>query len=49
MTKALKDFVNNEGNGCLPVRGELPDMIADTSSYIKLQQMYEIILSLDLN
>ncbi|XP_044734118.1 NEDD8-activating enzyme E1 regulatory subunit [Chrysoperla carnea] len=40
MAKALNDFVNNEGNGCLPVRGSIPDMTADTASYINLQQIY---------
>jgi len=39
MAKALKHFIDNEGNGKLPVRGTLPDMIADTFKYISLQQM----------
>lgn len=39
MARALKDFVNNEGCGKLPVRGTLPDMIADTYKYISLQQL----------
>ncbi|XP_026823150.1 NEDD8-activating enzyme E1 regulatory subunit [Rhopalosiphum maidis] len=40
MIKALKDFVDNEGCGKLPVRGTLPDMTADTFKYISLQQLY---------
>lgn len=39
LTKAVRDFVENEGNGCLPLRGSLPDMTANTYSYITLQQM----------
>lgn len=39
MARALKDFVDNEGNGRLPVRGTLPDMVADTFKYISLQQL----------
>ncbi|CAH1390420.1 unnamed protein product [Nezara viridula] len=40
LTKAVRDFVENEGEGCLPVRGTLPDMTADTNRYIALQQIY---------
>lgn len=46
MAKALKDFVDNEGCGRLPVRGTLPDMVADTYKYISLQQLYAFHLSL---
>ncbi|GIX87298.1 NEDD8-activating enzyme E1 regulatory subunit [Caerostris extrusa] len=41
LAKALKEFVNNEGQGCLPVRGIIPDMTSDTQSYIKLQNIYK--------
>lgn len=41
MARALKEFVNNEGGGCLPVRGVIPDMTSDTNSYIKLQNIYK--------
>lgn len=41
LVKALKEFVNSEGNGCLPVRGVIPDMICDTQSYVKLQNIYK--------
>ncbi|GLV33977.1 beta-Amyloid precursor protein binding protein 1 [Carabus blaptoides fortunei] len=40
MTRALAEFVENEGQGCLPLKGSLPDMTADTTSYISLQQLY---------
>ncbi|XP_014242902.1 NEDD8-activating enzyme E1 regulatory subunit isoform X2 [Cimex lectularius] len=40
LAKALKDFIENEGNGCLPLRGSLPDMTAETKRYIALQQIY---------
>lgn len=40
MTRAVKDFVENEGNGLLPLPGILPDMTAETSLYINLQNVY---------
>ncbi|XP_025115674.1 NEDD8-activating enzyme E1 regulatory subunit-like isoform X2 [Pomacea canaliculata] len=40
MCHALKDFVENEGEGCLPVRGTIPDMTSDSDRYIKLQTVY---------
>uniref|UniRef100_U5EXE7 NEDD8-activating enzyme E1 regulatory subunit n=1 Tax=Corethrella appendiculata TaxID=1370023 RepID=U5EXE7_9DIPT len=40
LARAVKDFVNNEGSGHLPLPGVLPDMTADTDSYIKLQNVY---------
>lgn len=41
MVRALKEFVENEGNGCLPVTGVIPDMTADTDRYVKLQNIYK--------
>lgn len=38
---AIKLFTQNEGKGLLPVRGELPDMITDTKSYVRLVQIYQ--------
>lgn len=35
---ALREFVQSEG--CLPLRGSLPDMAADTNSYVTLQKLY---------
>uniref|UniRef100_A0A8C5J9G2 NEDD8 activating enzyme E1 subunit 1 n=1 Tax=Junco hyemalis TaxID=40217 RepID=A0A8C5J9G2_JUNHY len=40
LVRALKEFVANEGQGSLPVRGTIPDMIADSSKFIKLQNVY---------
>uniref|UniRef100_A0A3B4AIT3 NEDD8-activating enzyme E1 regulatory subunit n=1 Tax=Periophthalmus magnuspinnatus TaxID=409849 RepID=A0A3B4AIT3_9GOBI len=37
MLRAVKEFVQNEGNGNLPVRGTIPDMIADSQKFINLQ------------
>jgi len=40
MAKAIRDFVDNEGNGTLPLRGSVPDMTAKTDHYVALQQVY---------
>uniref|UniRef100_A0A8C4ICU2 NEDD8-activating enzyme E1 regulatory subunit n=1 Tax=Dicentrarchus labrax TaxID=13489 RepID=A0A8C4ICU2_DICLA len=40
MLRAVKDFVHKEGNGSLPVRGTIPDMIADSQKFINLQNVY---------
>ncbi|KAB0393988.1 hypothetical protein E2I00_011698 [Balaenoptera physalus] len=40
LARALKEFVAKEGQGNLPVRGTIPDMIADSGKYIKLQNPY---------
>lgn len=39
MCAALREHV--QADGSLPVRGVLPDMAADTQSYINLQQIYQ--------
>ncbi|XP_017769621.1 PREDICTED: NEDD8-activating enzyme E1 regulatory subunit [Nicrophorus vespilloides] len=39
MVSALRELVQTEGS--LPVKGSLPDMAADTNSYITLQQIYQ--------
>ncbi|KAI9317551.1 ThiF family protein [Dichotomocladium elegans] len=38
--RAVKDFVENEGQGQLPLPGKLPDMKSDTPNYMKLQSIY---------
>ncbi len=38
---AIKLFTQNDGQGLLPVRGEVPDMITNTNSYIKLVEIYQ--------
>ncbi|XP_030620727.1 NEDD8-activating enzyme E1 regulatory subunit isoform X1 [Chanos chanos] len=40
MARAVREFVRNEGRGNLPVRGTIPDMIADSEKFIKLQNVY---------
>lgn len=40
IARAIRDFVDTEGNGYLPVPAILPDMTADTASYINLQNVY---------
>ena len=40
IARAVRDFLENEGDGLLPLRGSLPDMIADTEKFVTLQQMY---------
>jgi amyloid beta precursor protein binding protein 1 len=38
---ALREFVKNEGNGKLPLKGSIPDMHTETHSYIALQTLYK--------
>ncbi|XP_044275729.1 NEDD8-activating enzyme E1 regulatory subunit [Varanus komodoensis] len=40
LARAVKEFVAKEGQGNLPVRGTIPDMIADSGKFIKLQNIY---------
>lgn len=40
LANAMKDFIENANNGFLPLPGVLPDMTADTESYINLQNVY---------
>ncbi|XP_069758129.1 NEDD8-activating enzyme E1 regulatory subunit isoform X3 [Narcine bancroftii] len=40
LTRAVKQFVEKEGLGNLPVRGTIPDMIADSTRFIRLQNVY---------
>uniref|UniRef100_A0A665XCC7 NEDD8-activating enzyme E1 regulatory subunit n=1 Tax=Echeneis naucrates TaxID=173247 RepID=A0A665XCC7_ECHNA len=40
MLRAIKEFVHNEGNGSLPLRGTIPDMIADSQKFVNLQNVY---------
>ncbi|CAG8451854.1 3534_t:CDS:10 [Ambispora leptoticha] len=40
IARAIHDFVENEGHGLLPLAGSLPDMKADTQSYVALQTIY---------
>ncbi|CEI91335.1 hypothetical protein RMCBS344292_05630 [Rhizopus microsporus] len=49
LAKAVRDFVENEGEGQLPLSGKLPDMKADTVKYIGLQRVYRQKALSDLN
>lgn len=40
LMRAVQQFVEKEGLGNLPVRGTIPDMIADSSRFIRLQNVY---------
>lgn len=40
IVRAVRDFIQSENNGYLPLAGVLPDMTADTESYINLQNVY---------
>ncbi|XP_062327622.1 NEDD8-activating enzyme E1 regulatory subunit [Osmerus eperlanus] len=40
LVRGLKEFVQQEGGGHLPVRGSIPDMIADSQKFINLQNVY---------
>lgn len=39
MTRALKEFIEKEGDSALPLRGTLPDMTSDSQRYIALQNV----------
>ncbi|XP_074637424.1 NEDD8-activating enzyme E1 regulatory subunit-like [Acropora palmata] len=41
LAKATKEFIENEGQGALPLRGSIPDMTADSKRYIELQNVYQ--------
>ena len=47
MARALRDFVEQEGGGYLPLPGDIPDMTADTQQYVNLQNVYRCKASLD--
>ncbi|KAI8092661.1 ThiF family protein [Halteromyces radiatus] len=40
IARAIRDFMNNEGQGQLPLSGKLPDMKSDTKNYVGLQNAY---------
>ncbi|GAX80293.1 hypothetical protein CEUSTIGMA_g7731.t1 [Chlamydomonas eustigma] len=40
IVSALKSFMDNEGNGQLPLQGSIPDMHALTDLYLSLQHLY---------
>ena len=40
LIRALSEFVEHEGVGQLPLPGIVPDMKADTESFVALQKLY---------
>lgn len=40
LVRAVRDFIESDSNGWLPVAGIIPDMTADTDNYINLQTVY---------
>ena len=40
LVRALRDFVMSEGNGLLPLRGSIPDMVSSSDMYVSLQKIY---------
>ncbi|KAJ3192481.1 NEDD8-activating enzyme E1 regulatory subunit [Irineochytrium annulatum] len=40
IARAVRDFVNKEGEGLLPLSGVVPDMKSDTDTYVQLQSIY---------
>ena len=42
IVRAIKQYVvSEEGKGCLPLSGTIPDMTSDSERYIKLQSLYQ--------
>jgi amyloid beta precursor protein binding protein 1 len=41
VSHAIRDFILNEGNGTLPIMGNIPDMTSSTIGYIDLQKIYQ--------
>lgn len=41
LARALRGFVQGEGQGCLPLRGSIPDMISSSDMYVQLQRAYQ--------
>merc|ERR1719336_1876884 len=42
MVRGLRDFLENEGKGFLPVTTAIPDFEADSKSYIALKNIYQV-------
>jgi len=40
LSNAVRSFVENEGQGRLPLMGTIPDMTSDTHSFVELQLIY---------
>lgn len=40
MARAVREFVEHEGRGELPLQGRVPDMFSDTTRFVQLQTIY---------
>lgn len=40
MIRALRQFVRHHNDNTLPLRGDLPDMIADSELYVTVQDVF---------
>jgi len=49
MVRGLRDFMENEGKGFLPVTTKIPDFEADSKSYITLKNIYKARAEKDKN
>ncbi|XP_031500977.1 NEDD8-activating enzyme E1 regulatory subunit AXR1-like isoform X2 [Nymphaea colorata] len=41
LVAALKEFIENQGNGDAPLEGSIPDMTSSTEYYVSLQKIYQ--------
>ena len=48
LVRALRDFMENEGKGFLPVSTSIPDFHTDPKSYVTLKKLYVIFFYLSL-
>lgn len=48
MARAVKEFVDDEGQGLLPVRGVIPDMTSDSEKYVQLHSLYREQAAVDI-
>ena len=48
MARAVKEFVDDEGRGLLPVRGVIPDMTSDSEKYVQLHSLYREQAAVDI-
>lgn len=49
LVQALREFVMNEGQGKLPLRGSIPDMTSNSAMYIDLCRVYQSQAERDMN
>lgn len=49
LARAIREFVHNQGNGYLPLRGSIPDMTSSSEMYVQLQRVYQTRASRDVD